>query len=394
MNIDEQNQQIVYYSRLLEKHFDGKLSLSERRELAQWLWRDRRNRLLYMKIKSGSSLKTYYDLWKKIDPEQEYELLAERCPGLQRKKVKLFVRLRWVAAVLVLVLGTAVWYKYGNVRKTSELEVLPCDEKVIAVLKTSSGEIFRLNGNNVRVRQEQVGGLQIRDSLKELVCGQIPLTDSSAMHELVIPRGGEYKLVLADGTMVWLNSESEIHFPAVFGATEREITLWGEAYLEVMPDAKRPFRVKAGEGIIEVLGTSFGLRIYPDEQQWSTVLVNGSVKVKYGPNSLLLEPGKEAFLKNGKLVKQECEPDKELAWVRGLFIFEHDRLEKVAKELSRWYNVEFRFENEKLKEYVFTGQVSRDIGVDSILDLMERMNVVKFEKTDDYVLIKEKAGNY
>lgn len=394
MHTENLNHQIEYYSSLLRKYFDESLSGAERSELAQWLRKDRRNRLLYRRIKSAHSLKAYYDLRNSIDPEKEYKLLVERYPEIREKRLMFSGHLRWVAALLLLALGTATWYKYGNIRQVSEVKTLAQDEKVIAVLKTSDGEIVRLHGNNALAGQEPIAGMQIRDSLKELICEQIPLTDSFAMHTLVIPRGGEYKLILADGTKVWLNSESEIRFPGVFKENKREITLIGEAYLEVTHDAKRPFRVKAGGGIIEVLGTSFGISIYPEEQKWTTVLVNGSVKVKYGQNSLLLKPGREAFLKNGTLFEQQCDTDKELAWVNGLFIFEHDRLEEVVKKLSRWYNIEFRFDNERLRDYVFTGQVSRDKGIDRILDLIGRMNVVTFEKKGNYILIKEKAREF
>lgn len=394
MHMDDSNQQIRHYSLLLKKRFDGILASDERRELARWLWEERQNRELYRHTKSAYSLKSYYEAWEKIDPAKEYKLLTARCPELRERRWRLAGTLRWAAAVLVLLLGGTLWFHYGNIGKISDVTVLPQDDKVIAVLKTSEGTVFRLKGDNTAVGAEQVAGLQIRDSLKELICEQIPVTDSLAMHELAIPRGGEYKLILSDGTKVWLNSESAIRFPAVFAGNHREITLYGEAYLEVSHDAARPFRVKAGEGVIEVLGTSFGMYVYPEEHRWSTMLVNGSVKVRYGQNSLLLEPGKEAVVQDGKLIKQVCDTDKELAWVKGLFIFEHDRLEEVVKKLSRWYDVEFGFEDKKLKDYVFTGRVSRDLGVDNILDMMERMNVVSFEKTNGYVLIKEKAGKF
>lgn len=387
-------EQVEHYSSLLKKYFEGVLSMPERRELAEWLRENRENRTLFRQVKSQHSLKDYYDLRQKIDPAKEYELLTKRCPAIRENKPLRHLIWRWAAAVIALLIGTTIWYEYRNITKLPAREVQLRKEKVVAVLTTSRGDIFQLDGRGSEVSSGQTAGLQIRDSLKELICAQIPSTDSCCMHELIIPRGGEYKLILSDGTKVWLNSESEIRFPGVFNKTEREITLCGEAYLEVSKDQKRPFRVNAGGGTVEVLGTSFMMSIYPDEQKWSTVLVSGRVKVRYGQNNLLLQPGKEAFLKNGKLEQQDCNTEKELAWVKGLFIFKHDRLEDVVKKLSRWYNVEFRFENEKLKDYIFTGQVSRDVGVDNILGLMERMNVVNFENTGAYVLIKEKAGKY
>lgn len=390
MSTEDLYKRIGYYSTLLEKYFEGALSASERRELARWLWEDRRNRLLFKQIKSPFSLKSYYDIHRKIDPGKEYELLSKRCPELREKRIRAGKAWYWAAAAVVLVLGTGLWFKYGSIRGISEAES-QVEGKVFAVLKTSSGKVFHLSGHTVGEDRELSTGLHLRDSVKELICEDLPARDSGAVHELMIPRGGEYKLILSDGTKVWLNSESVIRFPAVFPEHEREITLLGEAYLEVSPDTGRPFCIKADKGRVEVLGTSFGMTVYPAAQEWSVVLARGSVKAIYGQQSLLLKPGKKASLQGHQLKEQTCDTEKELAWVDGLFVFRHDRLEDVVQKLSRWYDIDFAFEQEALKDYVFTGQVSRDLGIDQILGLIERMNVIKFEKKDGYVSIKEKS---
>lgn len=390
MTTEDLYKQIGYYSTLLEKYFEGTLSASERRELARWLWEDRRNRLLFQQIKYPFSLKSYDDIHRKIDPEKEYELLSERCPELREKRIRPGKAWYWAAAAVVLVLGAGLWFKYGSARGISEVEG-QVEGKVFAVLKTSSGKVFHLSGHAAGEDRELSTGLHLRDSMKELICEDVLCRDSVAVHELIIPRGGEYKLILSDGTKVWLNSESVIRFPAVFPEHEREITLLGEAYLEVSPDTGRPFRIKADKGRVEVLGTSFGMTVYPAAQEWSVVLVGGSVKAIYEQQSLLLKPGMKASLVEHRLLERACDTEKELAWVDGLFVFRHDRLEDVVQKLSRWYDIDFAFEQEALKDYVFTGQVSRDLGIDQILGLIERMNVIKFEKKDGYVSIKEKS---
>lgn len=120
MHTENLNHQIEYYSSLLRKYFDGSLSGAERSELAQWLRKDRRNRLLYRRIKSAHSLKAYYDIRNSIDPEKEYKLLVERYPEIREKRLMFSGYLRWVAALLLLALGTTTWYKYGNIRQVSE----------------------------------------------------------------------------------------------------------------------------------------------------------------------------------------------------------------------------------------------------------------------------------
>lgn len=393
MEKDELNDSIGLYSTLLQKYFESKLSLDERHQLAQWLWSDRKNRLLFEKLRSEKILKKYYQSYQAINPDEEYRLLLARYPKLTSPRVPSLYWVRWIAAVFLIMLGSGSAFLFFR-SSSSDSESLPSEKSTMAiVLRTADGKIFHLDEQNDWSALEQKG-LQVRDSLKQLVCSDLPVTDSISLHQLDIPRGGEYKMVLSDGTKVWLNSESGIQFPVAFGNNSREITVYGEVYLEVARDEERPFQVVAGAGKVEVLGTKFGISVYPSDQIWETTLVQGSVRVNYGQQTMVLSPGRQAFVVQDKLKEQIVDTDKELAWTRGEFVFEHDRLEEVVKRLSRWYDVEFRFGNDDLKTYVFTGQVSRDNGIDHILDLMERMNVVRFEKKDGYILIKEKAGEY
>jgi len=393
MDNDDLYQDIEEYSDLLRKYLEGRLSETERHRFAEWMWQNRKNRELVQHIKSGHTLRKIYVQREQIDPEKEYRLLVTRYPQLGKQTRRSLPVWRWSAAVILLLFGVATWYWQGD-QNTPAGEVISSPEKIIAVLRTSYGEEFHLDGRGTEIASVQSEGLQVRDSLKELVCQQLLSSDSTAIHELEIPRGGEYKLVLCDGTKVWLNSESAIRFPGQFAKTSREIELRGEAYLEVARDEHRPFRIKAGKGMVEVLGTTFVMNIYPQNQQWSTTLVSGRVRVSFGEQNLTLSPGQQALIKDGELTQQKVDPEKELAWVSGYFMFQHDSLEEVVMRLSRWYNVEFKYEHEELKKGVFTGKVSRDRGIDHILSLMERMNVVQFEKKENYILIKEKAGNF
>lgn len=382
---------IEVYASLLKKYFDGALSQEERKQLAAWLRADRKNRILLRQLRSARNLKTYFTHYQSIDPEREYALLQSRYKAEDGRKIRRFYGRQIAAAVVLLLSGLISWYLLSTDKPVLTENHL-AEEKSGVILKTFNGGIFHLKegiGNQTGLQQ---AGILVNDSLQELICQDV--SDTLHYHELKVPRGGEYKLILSDGTRVWLNSESGIRFPGAFGHQNREIEIYGEVYLEVKRDEARSFRVKAGEGKIEVLGTSFGMNVYPQEQVWTTTLVEGSVKVYFGKSNLILSPGKKAFVTDGRLEEITVDTEKELAWLRGIFVFEHDHLGDVVKKLERWYSVTFRFENEKIKEYVFTGQVSRDTGVEQILDLMERMNVVSFEQREGYILIKEKAGEF
>ena len=342
---------------LLQKYFDGVLDPEERGQLASWLWSDRRNRDLLGRLHGGRSLRERFEIYRDFDTNREFEMLTRRYKGIRRRRW--VIRWSGVAAVLVVTICAALFLNRGS--GVDEEKLVVREGKLQAVLTTADGDVIPIKE---RMIKPGVLAFQIKDSLKELICEQADANEDSARyHRLDVPRGGEYTLVLADGSSVRLNSESSIRFPKSFSGSTREVEVHGEVYFEVVKDRVRPFIVHANELKIEVLGTRFGVRV--------------------------LVPGEQAYLEAGQLRKRTVDVDKTLAWVNGLFVFEHDKLSYVANQLTRWYDVQFRFANEKLKDYQFTGTVGRDEGIEGILNLMEKMNVVAFEKKDGYFLIKE-----
>ncbi len=373
---------IEKYSLLLQKYFDGQLTSGERSELAEWLWRDRRNRELLRRLRGGNMSREKYRAYQRIDIEREFELLTHRYKKTRKRK---FV-IRWSGVAAILVLALCVGLLFDREVKP-EGRIVVKEGKVQAVLTTADGSVIPIKKGMIKPGIET---FQIKDSLKELFYEPVDRSgDSVRYHRLDVPRGGEYTLVLADGSSVRLNSESSIRFPECFSGSTREVKIEGEVYFEVKRDSSRPFIVYANELKIEVLGTRFGVRVYPDEMMNNTTLAEGSVRVVSGKSNMVLLPGEQAYLMNDKLHKRKVDVGKQLAWVNGLFVFEHDNLSYVVKQLTRWYDVHFRFANEKLKDYQFTGTVGRDEGIDGILNLMEKMNVVSFEKKDGYYMIKE-----
>lgn len=373
---------------LLKRYFEGELNDEERQHLAGWLKRSRANRELLMELRAGHSLRRRYDERRGVDVKIEFDLLVRRYPRLRRGK-RPFVTWRHVAAVVAvffLVTGGKLFLE-RRVDWEEVSVVQTVGNKMYALLITADGTVLPLRQG---ISSDDRNGLRIVDSLRLLtfasknVCG-----DTIRYHRLEIPRGGEYSVVLEDGTLARLNSESCMRFPESFGDSVRMVEVVGEAYFEVARDTTRPFIVKADRLETEVLGTHFGVRVYPGEEEWTTTLAEGKVRVSLGNGQpLVLEPGQQAYVRDGRLGKHQVDVGKELAWVEGLFMFEHDELVRVTERLSRWYNVKFRFEDEKLKSYQFTGTVSRDFGIDRILDLIERMNVVKFERSGEYIVIK------
>ena len=376
---------------LLKRYMDGELTAADRGRLAAWLWEDRRHRELFLRARDSHRLKESYDRRARIDPRWEVELLQQRHLGFGRKRAILSYW-RYAAACLIL-LGMGSFFYYLVLNRTPDMPgTLPLAfEHTKAVLHTASGEVITIDKGVKPVDLPVHLPFEFRDSVNELVYLEDTGSPSRAEYnELIVPRGGELKLILPDGTKVWLNSESSIRFPQRFSEELREIQVSGELYFEVTPDEHAPFVVRAGEFSTEVLGTRFGVRAYSKEFVWSTILSKGSVRVCFRDQQVVLVPGNKATLSGSQLHEEPVDLEKELAWVDGHFVFKHDRLEDVATRLSRWYDVDFVFAETELKDYRFTGNVSRDIGVHEILSLIERMNVVQFEYIGERIYIKSK----
>ncbi len=151
------------------------------------------------------------------------------------------------------------------------------------------------------------------------------------------PRGRQFEITLPDGTHVWLNAASSIRYPTVFAGNERNVELDGEAYFEVVKNAKQPFVVNArNKAIIEVLGTSFNISAYENEKSLNTTLLDGSVKV----NGTILKPGQQARVTEEVRVIDQTDIDKVMAWQRGFFNSEGATLEEVMQQLERWYDID------------------------------------------------------
>lgn len=200
------------------------------------------------------------------------------------------------------------------------------------------------------------------------------------------PKGGQYTVVLPDGTKVFLNSASSIKFPAAFEKNMRYVEITGEAYFEVTKMKHKPFRVKSGDQTVEVLGTHFNINAYHDENSIKTTLVEGAVKVISGKSSKLLKPGQQAVLSANK-IQLNPDPDMEeiTAWKNGYFYFKGSDIETIMRQIARWYNVDVTFEGE-IPKRTFTGKIYRNAKASEILDLLSYSNI-HFKTTGQKIIV-------
>jgi len=183
--------------------------------------------------------------------------------------------------------------------------------------------------------------------------------------------GGQYQLILSDGTKVWLNASSSIYYPTIFTGTERRVAVTGEAYFEVAKNASMPFEISVRDVQVQVLGTHFNIMAYNDETSINTTLLEGAVKILKGSETRLLLPGQQSRITKSKSIKVvDADIEEVMAWKNGWFQFDGYDIEKVLRQVSRWYDVDIAYEG-KIPAGHFTGSVSRENNISQVLKIME-----------------------
>ena len=209
-------------------------------------------------------------------------------------------------------------------------------------------------------------------------------------HTLQVPRGGEYKIVLDDGTEIWLNSASELKYPAHFVGNERRVCLVGEAYFQVARNEAAPFIVETRDMDVKVLGTSFNVSAYEDEENSHATLVEGRVEVddKINGEKVTLTPGEQALLQGKEMVVREVNTKLYSMWRLDRFTFASEDMEGVIRKLSRWYNVNFFFSNSSMKQKRFTGSLPKYSDISQVLKMIEMTTDIKFQVKGNTIIIQ------
>lgn len=284
------------------------------------------------------------------------------------------------AALLMVMLGIGLML-YLNKNETSESIVATIEPgRNKAVLTLSNGKTIMLGDSTNTTITLEDGKTLITDN-GELVFqpdGQAHISPSQ--HMLTTPKGGQYTLRLSDGSKVALNVESTLSFPSFFAGDKRRVALEGEAYFEVAENKEKPFIIEMPHMEIEVLGTAFNVRNYPDEINIATSLVEGSVKVTSDQRELILSPGEAAILDKttGSLRTIKVDLATETAWSKGYFIFNDQHIESIMKQLSRWYDVEVIYQGD-LQDMRFSGRILRRSDITEVLDMLQLTGTIKFE---------------
>lgn len=207
-------------------------------------------------------------------------------------------------------------------------------------------------------------------------------------HEIKIPRKGFYKLVLPDGSRVWLNAESSIRYPAAFSGDIREVSVTGETYFEVAKDTRRPFIVSVNGISVKALGTAFNINAYADEPELRTTLVEGSIAIEQGEQSQILAPGEQLRIKGNNWKKQSnVETSVYTSWKDNVFKMKDAEIGEVMRQIARWYDASIIYE--EIPDRHFNGTIERDVPVSKLLKLLEGTGDVHFKVEEKRITISK-----
>lgn len=209
---------------------------------------------------------------------------------------------------------------------------------------------------------------------------------------LDVPRGGEFKMLLEDGTEVWLNSASRLYYPAKFGDDMRKVRVEGEAYFAVAADSLCPFYVETDNQLVRVYGTEFNVRHYPEETLVATTLKTGSVAISRADQvggELFITPGHQAMFDTADSEVSVRSVDAEVvtSWRNGRFVFEHQTLLHIMQDLGRWYDFDYEFTDESLKKEEFMGSIPRYSDFTTAISILEKCGNIRFAVTDGKVIV-------
>lgn len=313
------------------------------------------------------------------------DLLRENMMALTKKSRISVLWPRLIAAASIILIAAAGLYFYKSSERTqiakteAKADVSPGGNKAILTLA---------DGTKISLEDAKNGELAEQSGIKitKAADGQLIYTLSgsdddsktNSYNTIETPVGGQYQVNLPDGSKVWLNSASSLRYPVRFEDAERRVEIKGEAYFDVAHDSKKPFRVENNNQVVEVLGTEFNIMAYADENSIKTTLVEGSVKVIKANNSTTIIPGQQARMKDGKIDVVSVDTKTVTAWKSGFFIFKSEDIESIMRQISRWYNVDVKYEGD-ISRKTFGGKISRSKNISEVLAILELTGSIHFE---------------
>ncbi|GAA4292363.1 FecR family protein [Aestuariibaculum suncheonense] len=362
---------------LIGKSLMGTIESDEQAELDRWLQNDEASKL-YQDIIDNKKLNDKYEFYQSLSTDKKYNQLQGKIN--KSIKVKRFRQLMKYAAILVLFLSVAFYWQYRSneqeqlITQETLNEIKPGYSKATLILADGT-EVALDAHKNQNIQSSGVSFIENKDDVLEYKAANDNTLANIGYNTLHVPHGGIYSVVLPDGTRVWVNSASSIKYPEAFVGETREVELNGEAYFHVVKSNKK-FIVKTKTLDVTVLGTSFNVSAYDDDDFFATTLVEGKVQLTSEHlGEVILAPNQQGYYKKGLKdiqLNSKINVRNFTSWKDGKFYFEHEPLDNILRKLGRWYDFEVKFEDEKFKNIVFTGVARKDNELRSLMDMIAK----------------------
>ncbi|MDL5511202.1 DUF4974 domain-containing protein [Arenibacter sp. M-2] len=361
----------------------------------------------FKKAKDFSSVPTIEEVSKLLEdyPDMAEEvanriynnvLETEKDEHPRIKTKKTYTILKYAAAAVIIGILTTSYFlsdnRYNspqvNIPKNVVNNVEPGTDK--ATLTLEDGTVVALQkGNAVQTQNANSDG-------EKIVYKTVGVNPTEIVYNyLTIPRGGQFNVVLSDGTEVWLNSETQLKYPVhIVDGQDREVELvYGEAYFDVSPSTEHggsKFKVLNNAQEVEVLGTEFNVKAYRDDNNIYTTLVEGKVVVGYGDVEQYLTPNQQSHLnlENNSIEVRVVDVNVETSWKNGIFSFKGMPLKNIMKVISRWYDVDVVFENKEIESIKFKGVLDKYQSIEEILNIMMSSTINNYEIKNKTIILR------
>lgn len=332
-------------------------------------------------------------IWQKLNDSRK---VVEITP---RKKANY----RWMAAaaVLLIALFAGLFFIKGEKPKQQAVTGLAKNKQQQIVPGSNKAYLTLANGANIILDDAKNGeiaaktGIKVSKTANGVLVYHFTKTSPEAVasaapefNTITTPRGGQYKVELVDGTKVWLNAASSLRFPQAFTGTDRQVELTGEAYFEVAKNKEKPFIVKANGTQVQVLGTHFNVNAYSDNNNITTTLLEGSVRMSNASSAVMLVPGQQGSAgENGSAIKvSKADTEENMAWINGFFVFHDESIVNVMKQVSRWYDVDIEY-RDNVQQNEFGGTISRYKNINELLNNMQLTRTIHYKIEGRRVII-------
>ena len=364
---------------LIFNHVRGLSTDAEDLELHEWAKSHPSNAELLDQLTDPTQIKKML-AESEADKEEIWNKIVARVPELATSPPKRIGTGKWWIAAAVVIVAFAVYVEKSRTsakRFQTDSSRMPdrTSSRDKAILKISGQDAILLGKSDSATIEDK--GIQVARSVE----GEIEFDKHSGAHQeepntLSTPRGGQYRVVLSDGTKIWLNAASEIKFPTVFSGDTRRVELSGEAYFEVAKDPKMPFEVVSKNIVVRVLGTHFNVSAYNDDSIASTTLLEGKVLVSVNSEIKTLTPGEQARIEksNPSIAVSTVNTDDVVGWKNGVTIFRNADVKTIMKIISRWYAVDVEFVAEVAPRKL-SGGIPRNASLAEVIKVLESYDI-------------------